>query len=67
MSDTMLMMLVFAVPLDITMSRVFMTDASPAERARLRFAIKVEVLVYIAMLAAWTPFIVNVLEFNPFD
>lgn len=66
-APTMLMMLVFAVPLDITMSRVFMTDASPAERARLRFAIKVEVLVYIAMLAAWTPFIVNVLEFNPFD
>ncbi|MGE0485381.1 MAG: hypothetical protein AB7Q81_14660 [Gammaproteobacteria bacterium] len=66
-APTVLMMLVFAVPLDITMARVFMADADAAERARLRFAIRVECVIYVAMLAAWTPFMLEVLELNPFD
>ncbi|MEQ8663201.1 MAG: hypothetical protein RLW62_20485 [Gammaproteobacteria bacterium] len=65
-APSLMMMLVFAFPLDMTMARVFMADAEDAERQRLRFVIRVEALVYLAMLAAWTPFLLNVLELSPF-
>ena len=65
-APTIMMMLVFALPLDITMARVFMADADAAERQRLRFVIRVELLVYVAMLLSWAPFLVGVLEVSPF-
>ena len=61
-APTVMMMLVFALPLDMTMAKVFMSDASAAERERLRFAIRVEGCALVAMLAAWTPFVVRVLD-----
>ena len=66
-APTIMMMLVFAIPLDVTMARVFLSDADATERARLWFAIKVELLVYALMLMAWAPFVVKVLDFNPFE
>lgn len=66
-APSLMMMLVFAFPLDMTMARIFMADADDAERRRLRFVIRVEALVYVAMLAAWTPFLLGVLELSPFD
>ncbi|MEX2480773.1 MAG: hypothetical protein WD928_07920 [Gammaproteobacteria bacterium] len=62
-APTIMMMLVFALPLDMTMARVFMSDASAAERARLRFAIRVEACAFVAMLAAWMPFMLRVLDY----
>lgn len=64
-APTIMMMLVFAIPLDITMARIFMTDASAAERARLAFAVRLEVIALLLMLAAWTPFIYRVIDFTP--
>jgi hypothetical protein len=61
-APTVMMMLVFALPLDMTMAKVFMSDASVAERQRLRFAIRVEACALVAMLAAWTPFVLGVLD-----
>jgi len=66
-APTVMMMLVFALPLDMTMARVFMSDAAPAERARLAFAIKVELAAYVALLAAWTPFVLGLLEVSWLD
>ena len=66
-APSIMMMLVFALPLDMTMARIFMSDADENERARLRFVIRVEIAVLIGMLAAWTPFFLNVLELSPFD
>lgn len=65
-APTVMMMLVFALPLDMTMARVFMADADATERRRLRFVIRVELLVYAAMLLSWAPFLVGVLEIAPF-
>ncbi len=65
-APSVMMMLVFALPLDITMARIFMSDASDAERARLRFVIKVEVVALLLLLAAWSPFLFRVLELSPF-
>jgi len=64
-APTIMMMLVFAIPLDITMARIFMADASAAERARLAFAVRVEAIALVLMLAAWTPFIYHVIDFTP--
>ena len=61
-APTVMMMLVFALPLDMTMAKVFMSDAPVAERERLRFAIRVEACALVAMLAAWTPFVIRVLD-----
>ena len=66
-APSIMMMLVFALPLDITMARIFMADASQSERERLSFVIKLEIGAYLLMLAAWMPFFVTVLEVSPFD
>ena len=65
-APSIMMMLVFAIPLDITMTRVFMVDADAAEKARFGFIIRVEACVLAALIAAWTPFILEVLDFSPF-
>ena len=65
-APTVMMMLVFAIPLDITMARVFMADADAEERTRLRFAIRVDVIALFAMCLAWAPFMAKVLDFSPF-
>ena len=66
-APSIMMMLVFAIPLDVCMARIFMTDAAPGERARLGRAIRVELLVLIAMVLAWTPFMLKVMDFWPLD
>lgn len=64
-APSVMMMLVFAIPLDICMARVFMTDTSNGERERLRRAIMVEAGVLVAMCLAWTPFMLKVLGYWP--
>lgn len=66
-APSVMMMLVFAIPLDITMARIFMSDANAVERLRLRFVIRIETVVYVLMLASWTPFLLGVLELSPFN
>lgn len=64
-APTVMVMLLFAIPLDITMARIFMSDASSVERARLAFAIRVEMIALVVMVLAWIPFIHDVLDFTP--
>jgi len=59
-APAVMMVLVFVLLLDIIMSRVFMADANPHERSRLAFAILVETIVLVAMVAAWTPFFLRI-------
>jgi hypothetical protein len=53
--------MLFVLPLDITMSRVFMGEAQGAERARYRFIIRLEIALFALMLLAWLPFILRLL------
>ena len=53
---------IFVLPLDMTMSWVFSTDAVPAERRRLRQAVALEGILLIAMLAAWAPFVLQLIR-----
>lgn len=54
--------MLFVLPLDITMSRVFMLEAQGDERARYRFIIQLELGLLALMLLAWLPFILRLLE-----
>ncbi len=54
--------MLFVLPLDITMSRVFMSETQGAERARYRFIIRIEVALFALMLLTWLPFIVKLLK-----
>jgi len=66
-APTIVMVLVFTYPLDLTMTRIFMQDAAPDERRRLAGVMRLEVILLILMLAAWTPFMLKVLDFSPFS
>ena len=65
-APSVMMMLVFAIPLDITMARIFMADADAAEMRRLKFIIRTEIAVYLVLIGAWLPFIARVLDFSLF-
>lgn len=54
--------MLFVLPLDITMSRVFMKEAQGAERARYRFIIRLELVLFALMLLTWLPLILKLLE-----
>ena len=55
-------MMVFVVPLDMLMSRIYMTDKRGAERARYRRILAAEALALALLVAAWTPFFVRLLS-----
>ena len=55
-------MMAFVVPLDMLMSRIYMTDKHGAERARFRRILAVEALALAALIAAWAPFFVDLLS-----
>jgi len=65
-APTIVMMLVFTFPLDLTMTRIFMEDADPEERSRLRTVMRFESALLVAMLLTWAPFMLKVLDFSPF-
>lgn len=52
----------FVVPLDMMMSRIFMTDTEGAERLRYRRILWLEFLLLMALLLAWGPFIADLLR-----
>ena len=55
-------MLVFLLPLDMIMSAVFMSGGSPVRRARFRRIIAVELVFLVAMVIAWLPFVLKLLD-----
>lgn len=47
--------LMFLLPLDMLMTRVFMTERDEEQRARLRLVIRFEALVWLLLLLSWLP------------
>ena len=66
-APAIMMMLVFALPLDMTMSRIFMLDAEPTEVRRLRTIVRTEIVLLLVMVVFWLPFMLKVLDFTPFS
>lgn len=58
-APTMFVIMAFVVPLDITMSLVFMSDRDGAERHRMKRIAQVETVLFVSMLAAWAPLVVR--------
>lgn len=55
-------MVLFVLPLDMTMCGVFMSGETDAARARYRFIIAMDVLLFAALLLAWLPFFLDLLR-----
>ena len=55
-------MLVFVVPLDMLMTRVYMSGKQGAERARYRRILIAEGAALVLLVAAWTPFFTTLLD-----
>ena len=67
-APSIMMMIVFVIPLDITMAAVFKSSVdAPAEKQRFKRIILLDVFLFIAMIGAWTPFMFNVLDISFFS
>ena len=55
-------MMAFVIPLDMLMSRLYMSDKQGAERARYRRILAAEALAFVLLAAAWTPFFAALLS-----
>ncbi len=61
-APALFVMLAFLLPLDMIMSAVFMSGGNPVRRARFRRIIAVELVLLVAMTAAWLPFVLRLLD-----
>jgi hypothetical protein len=52
----------FVLPLDMTMTALFMTDATRVRRAALKRALITEAVLLALMLLAWLPFTLQLLR-----
>lgn len=66
-APSVMLILVFVLPLDMTMSRIFMSGAEASERSRLGRVIRVEAGLLLFMVVAWLPFMTKILDVWPFD
>ena len=61
-APTLFVIMVFVLPLDITMTLVFLSDRQGPERRRLRRIVQTEAVLFVAMLAAWIPLLMRLLR-----
>lgn len=55
-------MMIFVVPLDMLMSRIYMTGKQGVKRARYRRILAAEALALALLIAVWTPFFASLLS-----
>ena len=61
-APTLFVIMAFVLPLDITMTLVFMSDRQGPERRRLRLVAQAEAVLLAAMLVAWLPLLMRLLR-----
>ena len=61
-APTLFVIMAFVLPLDITMTLVFMSDRQGPDRRRLRRIAQTETVLLVAMLIAWTPLVIRLLR-----
>jgi hypothetical protein len=54
-APTLVVLLLFVMPLEMTMTTVFRSDAEEADRRRLGHALMIEAALYLALIASWFP------------
>ena len=61
-APTLFVIMAFVLPLDITMTLVFMSDRHGEERHRLRRIAQAETVLLIAMIVAWIPLLIRLIR-----
>lgn len=64
-APALMVIFVFVLMLDITMTRIFSLDTSPERRAGMRRAVWIESLALLALLLAWLPFMLRLFRVWP--
>ena len=61
-APTLFVIMVFVLPLDITMALVFMSGRQGAERRRLRLVARTEAVLLAGMIVVWMPLVMRLLR-----
>ena len=61
-APTLFAIMMFVLPLDITMTLVFMSGRRDPERRRLRRIARIESVLLIVMILAWLPLVLRLLR-----
>lgn len=61
-APTLFVIMAFVLPLDITMTLVFMSDRHGEERHRLRRIAQAETVLLVAMIVAWIPLLIRLIR-----
>ena len=61
-APTLFVIMAFVLPLDITMTLVFMSDRHGEERHRLRRIAQTEIVLFVAMIVAWIPLLIRLIR-----
>jgi hypothetical protein len=54
--------LFFVYPLELTMTRIFMSDKEGEERARYKFILWVDIIMLLGLVIVWLPFFLRLLQ-----
>jgi hypothetical protein len=54
-APTLVVLLLFVMPLEMTMTSIFRSDAGESDRRRLGHALIIEGLLYLTLIASWFP------------
>lgn len=66
-APALMVIFVFVLTLDITMTRIFSLDTSPERRAGMRRAVRIESIALAVLIAAWMPFALRLFQIWPAD
>lgn len=61
-APTLFAVMIFVLPLDFTMTKVFMSDRGESEKRRLRIVARTEGLLFVLMFAAWSPMLMDLVR-----
>ena len=61
-TPTLMLILAFVLPLDMTMAMVFMTDTVGEQRRHLKSVLKLEAGLTAVLFIAWVPFFLRLFE-----
>ncbi len=61
-APTLFAVMAFVLPLDFTMTKIFMSERGESEKRRLRIVARTEGLLFVLMFAAWSPLLMELVR-----
>ena len=62
LAPALYVIVVFVLPLEMVMSLIFMSDKHGSERRRYQRILVIELALFLVLLTAWAPFLVELLS-----